>query len=84
MKYFQLQACTRTRNKFIPSLCHNGVTLVQKEEKRLAIDNYYDEILGTQQPCTGWLNFEFLGIPTKGLVTIRHLLLRERDLVHHS
>lgn len=66
-KFFQLQASHKNRKNFVLSLTHQNVSVVQEEQKRAIVDDYFDDILGKQNPSSAWLNFEFLGISTKDL-----------------
>lgn len=69
-KFFQLQACHMNRKNFVQQLWHDGDVVVHEELKRKLVDDYYEEIMGTQLPRSARLNFEYLGIPTKDLSSI--------------
>lgn len=66
-KFFQLAACHRSRKNYVHTLTHQGVTVVEEQQKRVLVDDYYDNILGECKPRTACLNLEFLGTPQKDL-----------------
>lgn len=76
-KFFQFQACHRTRKNYIHSLRQDEVTLIHEEDKRAAVDDYYDNVLSVQNPCSARLNFKYLGLPTRDLSSLDICLFEE-------
>lgn len=62
-KYFHLQACHRRRKNFIPSLQHDGRTILDEPAKADLVHDHYVSILGTPFTRLHRINLQLLDIP---------------------
>lgn len=66
-RFYNLQACHRSRRNHIPSLAVDGQLVVQDEGKAHAIFHYFNNVLGTNFERTERISLAAIGLPSHDL-----------------